>query len=607
MGTITLAHGGQTFASYGTDWLYLFVPIAVLIAVATGLVWTGTAPTRGNIVATLFRRAGASLERVTGYPAWSSGGVALAIWALVVAVIGFLWDVAWHMDQGRDNFLFTPAHTMILVGLGGILAAGVLSAIFASLGTDDVGRRIGPIKVPNGAIGLLALGFGALLGFPLDELWHAAYGIDVTMWGPTHLIMISGASFAPLAIWTLLAEGVGHSAPGGAVTRRSPRWHKQVMGTLAGAVLVGLSTFQAEFDFGVPQFQQLYHPVLIAGACGFGLVLAQVALGPWGALRALQGFLIIRALLAVLVGPILNQTIPRFPLYIASALVVEVAARWARNKTPFAFALASGAGIGTIGLGAEWAWTQVWGTHPWTTALLPGIAIAVVMAGVAAVLGLATGHVLSGKPAGIRPAALVATGAAFVLCLTVPLPRHDAEVVATIESERVSAGWVNVELTMQPAAAADDPDWLNVLTWQGGGTQRTTFEEVSPGRYATTEAIPVGGTWKSIIRLARRDVLVAAPIYMPADAEIDAPEVPVVPLRTAPLDRDTKVLMREAHEGPSWPARVAYGSILLIALGWITALVHGLIALSRDNGSGGPGLPSEASARPASRPHPVSA
>ena len=39
---------------------------------------------------------------------------------LLIAVIGFYWDVAWHIDFGRDTKnLFTPPHVMILVGLWG--------------------------------------------------------------------------------------------------------------------------------------------------------------------------------------------------------------------------------------------------------------------------------------------------------------------------------------------------------------------------------------------------------------------------------------------------------------------------------------------------------
>ena len=47
---------------------------------------------------------------------------------------------------------------------------------------------------------------------------------------------------------------------------------------LGGGFLIGLSTFQAEFDFGVPQFDFLFQPMLIALAASIGLVSARL----WG-------------------------------------------------------------------------------------------------------------------------------------------------------------------------------------------------------------------------------------------------------------------------------------------------------------------------------------
>ena len=47
---------------------------------------------------------------------------------------------------------------------------------------------------------------------------------------------------------------------------------------MAGGLLIGLSTFQAEFDFGVPQFDFLFQPMLIALAASIGLVSARL----WG-------------------------------------------------------------------------------------------------------------------------------------------------------------------------------------------------------------------------------------------------------------------------------------------------------------------------------------
>ena len=42
-----------------------------------------------------------------------------------------------------------------------------------------------------------------------------------------------------------------------------------------GGLLIGLSTFQAEFDFGVPQYRAVLQPALIALAAGVALVAAR--------------------------------------------------------------------------------------------------------------------------------------------------------------------------------------------------------------------------------------------------------------------------------------------------------------------------------------------
>ena len=88
---------------------------------------------------------------------------------------------------------------------------------------------------------------------------------------------------------------------------------------LAGAFLVGLSTVQAEFDFSVPQFRLLYHPVLLMLAASIALVTARIWIGRGGALLTLGGYLIVRGLLTGLVGGVWGQTTPHFPLYAAEA------------------------------------------------------------------------------------------------------------------------------------------------------------------------------------------------------------------------------------------------------------------------------------------------
>ena len=50
-------------------------------------------------------------------------------------------------------------------------------------------------------------GLYALIGFPLDDIWHRIFGQDVTLWGPTHLMMIGGAGLSTLSALYPRARG----------------------------------------------------------------------------------------------------------------------------------------------------------------------------------------------------------------------------------------------------------------------------------------------------------------------------------------------------------------------------------------------------------------
>src|SRR5262245_65713218 len=103
-------------------------------------------------------------------------------------------------------------------------------------------------------------------------------------------------------------------------------------------------------------------------AAGVGLVLARVYAGPGAAVGAAGFFIALRAALALLIGPILGQTTPHFPLYIAEALVVEAVALFVPPRQALRFGLVAGTGIGTVGLAAEWAWSHLWMPLPWPEA-----------------------------------------------------------------------------------------------------------------------------------------------------------------------------------------------------------------------------------------------
>ena len=60
----------------------------------------------------------------------------------------------------------------------------------------------------------------------------------------------------------------------------------------------------------------------------------------------------------------------------------------------------------------------------------------------------------------------------------------------------------------------------------------------------------------------------AVPVYMPADPEIGAEEVPAVN-RTATFARDSRILMRESKTGSPWAARFVFATQALVVAVWL--------------------------------------
>ena len=101
-----------------------------------------------------------------------------------------------------------------------------------------------------------------------------------------------------------------------------------------GGLLIGLSTFQGEFDFGVPQFQLVLEPILLAFAAGIALVAARIWIGPGAAIGAALFFIVVRGTIALIVGPVLGETTPHLPLYLAEAACVELRRADDRHRAP---------------------------------------------------------------------------------------------------------------------------------------------------------------------------------------------------------------------------------------------------------------------------------
>jgi len=584
------------------DILWASVVATLLSAV---VLWVAAAHRAGRIV--WLRRAAQRAERVTGLPGWASLPLIVTGAAQGIAVFGFYWDVAKHIDTGRDPGPFgTVAHYPILVGLAGITLGGFLAIV---LGTDEDGgaSSAGSVRLargwhaPLGGLLIFLCGACALVGFPLDDVWHTLFGQDVTLWGPTHVLMVLGASLSVLGCWMLLVEGARArtSKRASRSQRAMLRWREIALG---GAFLIALSTLQGEFDYGIPQFQLVYQPILIALACGGGLVAARVRLGRGGALGASLFYLAVYGALSLIIRQLIGASTLHFPLYLPEAVLVELVALWLERPRagtagrsirarPVVFGALAGVLVGTLGLATEWGWSHVWMPLPWPSSMLAQAAVLGPLAGLAGgVLGGCIGGALDrGRPgahASTRPPAWVAglAGALAIACIAWPLPMNaGAPMSATAQLRTLNPGThrtVAATFHLSPANAAKDAQWVTVTAWQGGGIVVDRLRRTAPGVYTTTEPIPVWGNWKTMLRVSRGRALDAIPIYLPNDPAIPAAEVKAPATFTRVFARDKKIMQREAIGGDLWLAIPAYLVLLVIVTLWIVAIAWALNRLS---------------------------
>ncbi len=517
---------------------------------------------------TLLGRLADFASRVSGLPRTVALPLGLGGGALHVALLGMYWDISLHIDQGRDpGPLANPAHYLILIGLFGIFAAGVVAISLprdaAEAGTRSV-RIAEGWHAPVGGLLMAACGAFALTGFPLDDGWHRLFGQDVTLWGPTHLMLIGGAGMSLIGMAVLLAggtRGTVPSAPGETLRRVG----------LMGGLLIGLSTFQGEFDFGVPQFRMVFHPLLIAFAAAFALTAARLWIGRGGALYAALFFLLVRGVVSVFCGPIFGEVTPTLALYLPEALLVEIAAVAVLRRGPLPFAALSGALVGTVGMVAEWGWTHVAFRLPWTTDILPEGLILAVVAGLAGgTFGVLLGTGLRGelvRPRLARPAALAAL-VAIAACVA------DGLVVSQDTTARATVAGRDVRITPDIAQGAA---WATATAWQGKAKLHVEpLRRVGPGHYRLDRATPVTGSWKAMIRIQDGRQILSAPIRLPADTAIPAKAVPLTQAPRA-FVADKRVLQREQKQGvPTVLKTIAPLVVLLIALAFAAALAWGV-------------------------------
>ncbi|MCP9274660.1 hypothetical protein [Mycolicibacterium arenosum] len=561
----------------------------VAAIVSAGLLWIGYLHRQRRItwLKNLAERLGTKFKR----PPWVALQVFLFTATIIAALFGFIWDVSLHIGKGRDaGPLANPAHYFILFGLFLLFIAGTLAIVqpYDKPGAAAI-RITRTWFAPVGGVLMAICGLYALIGFPLDDVWHRIFGQDVTLWGPTHLMLIGGAGLSLIAVLLLEYEG-RRAMPDGDVD--DDTWYLKLLRYLSFAGLfIGLSVFQIEYDFGVEQFRLVLQPMMIAGAAAMAAVAARLVLGRGGALIAAALAIVLRGGVSLIVGPVLGGPLSWWALYLGPALVVELIALTALVKRPILFGAVAGLGVATVGLWLESFWIDAVYQYPWPTSMWPealgmAIPVAIGMGVCGALLGMVlTGQKLPRPAVGITVVVItvLAIGGAVANGLRTEVPQNAlASVVLTDLPGDPGKRMVSARVQIDPEnLIGDDPEWVTILAWQGGlandrGLIIDNLKRIGPGYYESTKPIPVWGQWKTLIRVQDGNTMAGVPIYLAADPGIGAEETPALASFQRPFVEELSILQRERNQNhPDWLFTVASLVVLFCTLVLIAALTWG--------------------------------
>ena len=212
------------------------------------------------------------------------------LFAALVGLFAFSWDIQWHTAVGRDRTLTAP-HLFIL---GSATLMGLASLAMVLIETRWA-QRSTPVAQSgttfagffSGSLGAYLVGYGALdtaIAFPIDQYWHTLYGVDVTIWAPFHVMLLTGFCMCCLGVAYMLVEGARLAV------QQEARW-AALVGYLSA--VVAFATLMAMFSFFLPGalttgyislgwLTFTVYPLML-GAMGTFVLIAAIHALPWRA------------------------------------------------------------------------------------------------------------------------------------------------------------------------------------------------------------------------------------------------------------------------------------------------------------------------------------
>lgn len=157
-----------------------------------------------------FEQAVFARERTASIP-WY---IWLAVAGVTSAMIGVHWDIAWHRSIGRDTFWTAPHIAIQLCGVIAGITCGylILSTTFSNTPLRAASVNVLGFRAPLGAFITAWGGFTMITSAPFDDWWHSAYGLDVKILSPPHVVLAIGMFGVEIGTLVLIAAQMNRAS-----------------------------------------------------------------------------------------------------------------------------------------------------------------------------------------------------------------------------------------------------------------------------------------------------------------------------------------------------------------------------------------------------------
>jgi hypothetical protein len=299
--------------------------------------------------------------------------------AMTSAAVGEEWDASWHRSIGRDSF-FTPAHVMIY--LCGVLAAILGIALLVQCTARSSSPRTAALRAQSvnifglhAPLGVFVAGWGGLAmatAGPFDYWWHAAYGLDVQLVSPPHVVLVAGIRMVDLGILLLAIAALNRARAHVDESALTTKLRRLVL-YLGGLIVAGQMFFMLTYTRDVLQHRASpYQAMALAVPVAFAAI-AFTAEHRWSAaITAAIYMLLLIAEIQLLplfpahprLGPVYNDIahmVPaKFPpLLIAPAIALDLLWRRTRRWKLLPLALVSGIVFTVVLVAVQWPFVSL--------------------------------------------------------------------------------------------------------------------------------------------------------------------------------------------------------------------------------------------------------